>query len=744
MHPPSRSGRDTTRASAIAAEQRAVDRIYGLLDAETTAASTALHELARADTNRTPAAVAERDALLAAHAGRLAALRAAEDKLCFGRLDLTDGTRHYVGRVGLSDPDGSARALLDWRAPAAAAFYRATRAQPLGVARRRHLSVRGRRVAAVTDELLHPEAAAAVDGGAHLDADAALFAALNAPRDGQMHDVVATIQAEQDRIIRAPLPGVLVVQGGPGTGKTVVALHRAAYLLFTHRERLRSGVLVVGPGQRFLDYISQVLPSLGEDGTTLRTLGRLHDGCDAHATDLPAVAALKGELRMAGVLAAAVADLRPLPPAAEPQDVDGTLIHLHPADVAAAARAALQERLPHIEGRVPFVNHVLERLLRHLATALGHQPGELADGERLELLRTLHASLDVRRAVNRCWPMVTAEQLVRRLLSTPGVLDRCAPGLTAEERALLRRPREAAWTVSDVPLLAEAATLLGEDPEPRRRAAARAVAERAAEVRYARAVAELTGPAGAMVDAATLADRYAGAQEVDDAADATVFGHVVVDEAQELTPMQWRAVLRRCPTRSLTVVGDMAQATSPGAATSWARALAPHLGDRWMLRELTVNYRLPQAINEFAQGVLSAAGVAATPFWSVRDGHDPLHQHHLPDVAAAARLAARLARQERAGSGAGSVAIICPPQHQAAIERVLDRRASDGERPVRILGANEVKGLEFDVVLVVDPDAIDAAAGPRSLFVALTRATQRLHVLTVSAGTGDLADGARP
>jgi DNA helicase IV len=583
-----------------------------------------------------------------------------------------------------------------------------------------------------------------VDGGAHLDADAALFAALNAPRDGQMHDVVATIQAEQDRIIRAPLPGVLVVQGGPGTGKTVVALHRAAYLLYAHRDRLRSGVLVVGPGQRFLDYISQVLPSLGEDGTTLRTLGRLHDGCDAHATDLPAVAALKGELRMAGVLAAAVADLRHLPPAAVPLDVDGTLIHLHPADVAAAARAALQERLPHNEGRVPFVNNVLERLLRHLATALGHRPGELADGERLELLRTLHASLDVRRAVNRCWPMVTAEQLVRRLLSTPGVLDRCAPGLTAEERALLRRPREAAWTVSDVPLLAEAAALLGEDPEPRRRAAARAVAERAAEVRYARGVRELTGPAGAMVDAATLADRYAGAQEVDDAADATVFGHVVVDEAQELTPMQWRAVLRRCPTRSLTVVGDMAQATSPGAATSWARALAPHLGDRWMLRELTVNYRLPQAINEFAQGVLSAAGVAATPFWSVRDGHDPLHQHHLPDVAAAARLAARLARQERAGSGAGSVAIICPPQHQAAIERVLDRRASDGERPVRILGANEVKGLEFDVVLVVDPDAIDAAAGPRSLFVALTRATQRLHVLTVSAGTGDLADGARP
>jgi DNA helicase IV len=226
--------------------------------------SAALTELVRAETDRTPGALTDRDALLAAQARRLTALRAAGDRLCFGRLDLADGTRHYLGRIGLAEPAGTGRALLDWRAPAAAAFYRATRGQPLGVARRRHLSVHGRRVTAVSDELLDPAAGAAVDGGAHLDPDAALFAALNAPRDGRMHDVVATIQAEQDRIIRAPLPGVLVVQGGPGTGKTVVALHRAAYLLYSHRDRLRSGVLVVGPGPRFVDYIGAVLPSLGD------------------------------------------------------------------------------------------------------------------------------------------------------------------------------------------------------------------------------------------------------------------------------------------------------------------------------------------------------------------------------------------------------------------------------------------------------------------------------------------------
>ena len=702
-------------ADAIAAEQRVVDRLYALLDRETADSLAALQAWQRADHGRTPAALAERDALLDHQVRRVRQLQAATTRLCFGRLDLDGGDRYYVGRVGLGDPDTDGRALVDWRAPAAAAFYQATRAQRMGVSRRRHIVTEGRRVTAVQDDVLDLDDAPAVEGG--LDSDAALLASLDAPREGRMREVVATIQAEQDAVIRAPLEGVRVVQGGPGTGKTVVALHRAAYLLYTHRDRLRSGILVVGPGRAFLDYIEQVLPSLGETGAVLVSPGELHPGVAATATDVPAVAALKGHLRMARAVATAVEAMRTVPPRDVPLDIDGENVPLRPGDVTVAMRRAERDRLPHNEGRVVFINDLLKRLQRRLEDRLGYRAQDLDEATRHDLRRSVYTSPDVRREVSRCWPIVRPETLVRTLLGDPALLARAR--FTPAERDALLRPADAPFTVSDVPLLDEAATLLGTDPSPRRRAAARAAADRAAETRYAAGVAQLSGEAGQAVDAATLAERYVRGETETDDGSAPTYGHVVVDEAQDLTPMQWRAILRRCPSRSLTVVGDIAQATRPGAATSWAEALAPHVGDRWTLGELTVNYRLPRPINDLAERALVDAGVAFTRTRSVREGHDALVEHTVPgDLLAAAREIGL--RDHAASEGRRSVAVIA----------AADVVSSQGETaPLALLTPDGAKGMEFDIVVVVDPDRLRREGGPRALFVALTRATQRLHVL---------------
>ncbi len=719
-------------------EQRVVDTLYALLEDEIAQATAALHTATTADIGSVPAARVEREALVRSHRQRLAQLRAAQQRLCFGRIDLADQTTFHVGRVGLADPKGASRALLDWRAPAAAAFYQATGANPMGLQRRRHLRTEGRRVVGVFDELL--ELTVATGGSdAALDADSALLAALDAPRDGQMHEVVATIQAEQDRIIRAPLRGVLVVQGAPGTGKTVVALHRAAYLLYTYRQQLRSGVLVIGPGSAFLDYIGQVLPSLGENGATLISLGDLHRGTRPSGSEQPVIAALKGDRRMSEVLRRAVAAVPRVPERDVPLDVDGETVLLRPSDVVAAMRPAGAERSPHNVARVVFVREILDRLVRRLARTGGYATDEVVGEIRLELLRSLHASRDVRREVNRCWPLMTPQRLLRRLYRDPDLLHRVAPDLTASERQSLLRDADAdavsevAWTVADIALLDEAAELLGEDPEPRRRAAAARAAAHADEIQYARSVAQMVGNE-TLADGERLAAQYTGydgpmpdESGVDEGGPRT-FGHVVVDEAQELTAMQWRAVLRRCPSRSMTVVGDMAQATSPGAAATWAKALRPHLVDRWDTAELTINYRLPRAINDLAHDMLVGMGAAAgtSRARAVREGTDAVRRHQvLPADTTPEALAVTIVGDELA-AGIGTVAVVGASARIPALVEALSREAS---ARVSVLTAIEAKGLEFDAVVVVVPDEVLADVGPRGLYVALTRATQRLHIV---------------
>ncbi len=727
-------------SSEVASEQRVLDVLYGRLDTLRERTAGQLAAVRRSGASGSAQNRSERDAFATYYEDRLAALGAVEDRLCFGRLDLQDRSTRYVGRIGLSDDD-QRQLLLDWRAPAAEPFYSATAAAPGNVVRRRHLATRSRRVVSVEDEALDLEQATAHGDGLVLNGEGALMAALAEHRTGHMRDIVATIQAEQDRIIRAPLAGVLVVQGGPGTGKTAVALHRAAYLLYTHRDRIaRSGVLVIGPSPVFLRYIEQVLPALGETGVVLTTPGQLFPGVEADAGEEPAGAALKGDLRMRSVLRRAVAARQIVPAQPRRVAVDDSTLVLRPAVVDAARRRARRTGAPHNIARATFVRAVLDDLLGELARSL-RVP--LDDDSRPQLLAELHDSPDVRREVNLCWMPLMPQQLLTDLWADPARLAAAAPQFTPAERASLHRPRGADWTAEDVPLLDEAAELLGEDDSAARADQRRRAAERAAEVRYAQGALEIAGAAGGLVSAEQLADRFADSGPVLSVAERAgadrgwAYGHVVVDEAQELSPMAWRMVMRRCPSRSMTVVGDIAQTASPAGTTSWGDALERYVAGRWRVEELTVNYRTPVEILSAATSVVTAAGLATAPPRSARSGASPVAVGVAivdgPAVAA-------VVRSPRRDLGPGRLAVVTPRSGFEGLAAALAAELPTGtvaeavedlDRPVAVLDVQQVKGLEFDVVVLLEPAAILAQSprGANDLYVALTRCTARLTVL---------------
>lgn len=732
------------------AEQAYLDRLYARLDDLRRHTEQSLAAVRRSG-GGSPQNRSERDAFATLHEQRLSQLRAVEDRLCFGRLDLRGGTRRYVGRVGLSD-DQQNQLLVDWRAPVAAAFYQATPRDPRGVVRRRHLATQGRTVTGLEDEVLDLDALPA-DEDLTLSGEGALLAALDAHRTGRMADIVATIQAEQDRVIRSDLDGVLVVQGGPGTGKTAVALHRAAYLLYTHRERLaRSGVLVVGPNPVFLRYIERVLPGLGETGVVMTALGDLLPGVVAEAEDPPALAALKGDLRMAGVVAAAVRARQRVPDRPLRLDVDGTRVVLHPEVVRAARDRARASRRPHNRARTGFARELLDHLAGELAEAL-----ELPrDGEhRGALVQDLRAAPDVRREINLAWMPLTPQQLLADLYADPDRLAAAARRLRPAERELLARERGAPWTVADVPLLDEAAQLLGEDDTAAALALRQETNRRQAEVAYAREVLARSGAGRGLVSAELLADRFTAEGPLASVAERAAgdrewaYGHVVVDEAQELSPMAWRMLMRRCPRRSFTVVGDLAQTGSAAGARSWADVLDPHVAGRWRLAELTVNYRTPREIMDLATAVLAAAGEAAgerAPAQSARAAATPPVAHRVApgDLPG---LVDRV-REELDRLGAGRLAVLTSVEHRAPVlDAVRAAVPADTvgtgvtalDRPVAVLGVREAKGLEFDTVVLHEPTAVlaESPVGAHDLYVALTRPTQRLVVVH----SGDLPPG---
>ena len=685
----------------------------------------------------------EREVTAAEQSRRLAQLNAVERGLVFGRTDGHEPGRPdadnpvtlYIGRIGLRDDEHEPR-LIDWRAPAAHPFYAATPKDPVGLIRRRHIYTRDRTVTGVDDEVFDLDRLSEPDRQS-LSGEAMLIASITVGRTGRMHDVVATIQAEQDRVIRAALQGVLVVQGGPGTGKTVAALHRAAYLLYTHRRTLeRRGVLVIGPNAIFLRYISQVLPSLGETDVVLTSMAELFPGVTATPDDDPAAAEVKGDPKMVSVLRRAVRDRQQVPPGDLEITADDVRMTVPREAVLRARDRARALRKPHNVARKLFVTEVLGALATAEAAALGRP----LDPDDLPYTRArLWDEPPVRAALDALWPFLTPQRLVAGLLASEGALRSAAPGLSSAERNVVLRPEAPdAWTVADVPLLDEAAQLLGTDDSADKRRRRAAERERRAEERYAREVLEITGVAEAgFVDAATLADwnRDPGQQlttaERAWADPSWAYGHVIVDEAQELSAMAWRMVMRRIPTRSLTVVGDVAQRGSAAGARSWAQMLDPYVRGRWREERLTVNYRTPAEIMAVAGDVLASVAPGEQPPESVRE------ESVAPRAVAGLGLVPQVVAEERAGMGdGGRLAVIAPTARIGELARTLPG-AVPGDRPevldspVALLTVGQAKGLEFDRVVLVDPAGIlaQSPAGGHDLYVALTRATHRLTVV---------------
>lgn len=709
-------------STGLAAEQTVVDVLYARLDTLRDEATERLGAIRLEGPSGSPQNRSERDAFATLYEDRIAQLDAVEDRLCFGRLDRASGERLYVGRIGLSDAQ-HAPLLTDWRAPAAQAFYSATAAEPSGVMNRRHITTRIRTVVAVEDDVLDVEAVHQSGGEASLAGEGALLAALSERRSGRMTDIVATIQAEQDAVIRAPMTGALVVQGGPGTGKTAVALHRAAFLLYNHRERLASsGVLLVGPSPAFLRYIDRVLPSLGETGAVSTTLSGLLHGVETSTREADDIAAIKGKLSMARVVQNAVRERQRLPLGDADITIDGHLVTIRREDIAEAQARARRDGSPHNVARGVFAKDMLGRL----TTQLLRQLGDTFDSDdRRDVEREIRDSREVKVALNLAWLPLTAEQLLRDLFSKPYLLEYAAPRMSHADRRLLQRPANAPFTDADVPLLDEAAELLGDLPGGQKVSSAPS----AEELDYAKQVLATFG-GGGIVSADTLARRMAGGRARLTVAERAArdrtwtFGHVVVDEAQELSPMAWRMLLRRCPTRSFTIVGDVAQTASSAGTRWWPETLDPVFGQHWSARELTVSYRIPAAVAELAQAFARAAKLPVSPLTAARDVEGAIRRVKSNDPVSEGLRLARTHAEHLAASGGGLCAVILPDVEAARLRTGGGEEAPDG---VEVLTARETKGLEFDVVVVVEPAAI--ATRPGDLYVALTRPTTTLEIV---------------
>lgn len=679
----------------LAAEQAHVTAAYAHLAAMATTTRRV------ADAARRAGADGEVDSTIAAaHLDhRLRHLDPDVPGLVFGRIDAEAGETWHVGRRHVESPAGDA-VVVDWRAPVAVPFYRATPVDPLDLSRRRRFLVEGKDVVELFDEVFDdPDLAGEVRAAGIPDP---LLAELERARTGAMRDIVATIAAEQDEIIRADLTTCLVVQGGPGTGKTAVGLHRAAFLLYEHREKLdREGVLVVGPNPVFLRYISQVLPSLGEASARQSTVERLVAGAvdqrvrsGANQGDDPARARLLGDARMAAVVGAAVAQQRRAP-------TDDLVIGT-PWGRITVTRDAVAALLDEVAARdVPWTvgrTAVRTRLVALAMEAYTARHPDV-DGPPPDLEPSVRTSDDLRKAVARLWPSASPTTLTRRLLTSPTALRRAAAGiLDADEQAVALRPDhrrdDDRWTVAEAVVVDEA-------------------------------VAHIEGV-------------------------PRTYGHLVADEAQDLSAMALRALARRCPSASMTILGDLAQATEPGATSSWDDVLA-HLGSPAAARreDLSVGYRVPAAVMDLADRLLPRAAPGLAPTESVRvGGRQPRLVRARPDD-----LLGTVADEVAESAAAwASVGVVVPgPDRRAAVAAALAERgveAGSGARavtgaPVSVVSPAEAKGLEFDGVVVVEPaafatEALDGPAAARLLYVALTRAVQELVVVHAEPLPADL------
>ena len=709
-------------------------------------------EAARREPGGTGRAALDRDLEVHRLTARLRTLRRFGLDLCLGQMVPADGSSGegggdgsaverprtvYVGRLGLTDRDGR-RLLVDWRSPAAEPFFGATHANPMGLVSRRRYRWSARRVTDYWDEVFTADGLTSHAGA--LDDQSAFVASLGSSRSSRMRDVLGTIQADQDAIIRAGWRQALVVDGGPGTGKTVVALHRTAYLLYSDRRLAHhgDGVLFVGPHQPYLSYVADVIPSLGEEGVRTCTLpDLLPEGASARPEADDDVARLKADARLVGAVEPAVGLYEKPPTEGLELTTPWGEVWLSAHDWAEAFDAP-EPGAAHNEARESVWEALLAILVDKLRDELAEDEGGWGEDERDEspgeasfdaygitpddpaaaLRAGLAANRELVEAFGRAWPLLEPTDLVGDLWTVPAYLRMCAPWLSREEVQALQRATPDAWTVSDLPLLDAMRRRLG-DPEASRRRARRDALDAAERSRMADVVSDLIASDDSeMKVMSMLRGQDLRAALVDDSALPTAdpdalagpFAHVVVDEAQELTDAEWQMVLSRCPSRSLTIVGDRAQARH-GFTESWEERLARVGIDRVTLTPLTVNYRTPEEVMAEAAPVIRAAIPDANVPTSIRSTGVPVRHgsvHELPGV-----LDTWLAEH------AEGVACVVGDPSVAATERV------------RSLAPELVKGLEFDLVVLVDPDRWgEGIEGAVDRYVAMTRATQQLVVLT--------------
>jgi DNA helicase IV len=705
----------------IDAEQAHVDRVYDRVEEAAKSASRVAadgHQRGRAESigqirDEELTGLYERDVLVFAAARRIAELEAEHEGLVFGRLDSSTGAdelrRLYIGRIGVRDAEYEPL-VIDWRAPAAEPFYRATATDRQGVVRRRVLRCRGAKVIGLEDDLLAPELA---PDDLPVIGEGALMAALSRARGHTMRDIVATIQAEQDTAIRAPARGVTVIGGGPGTGKTVVALHRAAYLLYSDRRRFeRGGVLVVGPSAAFMAYIERVLPSLGENTVSLRAVGQLVDGVAATAVDDTEVAAIKGSLRIRGVLSRAVRDRVPGAPTTLRVFVGGTAIELDPQALDGVRRTVLRRHKRNRavgEARKALVAALWDRFPDDVRTGRYGDPAAFSDAvtDLPEFTSFLAA----------WWPPLPATEVLGWLGDERRLRRWSRRDLSDTEIRVLSRAvrRSTAFTVADVALLDELQTLLG-----------RPVVEAQAEEEFD----WLEGLTEGVSEVTTSSERQTRAAAVADADEPAEYAHVLVDEAQDLSPMQWRMVVRRGPHASWTVVGDPAQSSwhDPAEARAAMDTMFASL-PRHTFR-LSTNYRNSAEIYRFAGEVIRReVPDADLPDAVRRTGVEP--EQRLVDAGKVAE-AVRDAAGELLLAVEGTVGVIATPSLRPWLETTLAELADPRIVPITPL---ESKGLEYDAVVVAEPDRIvaETPGGIRALYVVLTRATQRLITIGSTA-----------
>lgn len=663
----------------------------------------------------------DRDSEIHRLTGRLRALRRFGLDLCLGRVvGADDAEPLYIGRLGLTDSEGR-RLLVDWRSPAAEPFFGATHAHPMGLASRRRYRWTGGRISDYWDEVFTADG---LEQRAALDDQSAFIASLGSNRSARMRDVLGTIQADQDAIIRAGSRGALVVDGGPGTGKTVVALHRSAYLLYSdprlsHR---RGGVLFVGPHRPYLDYVADVLPSLGEDGVQTCILQDLvTEGAAATVETDPDVARLKSSADMVRAIEKAVRFYEEPPTKGMTATTAWSDIWVSADDWAEAFKAP---------GPGAAHNEAREQVWEELASILMDKQGmdEDEDGVSPDLfLRSLRQDRDLVAALNSAWPLLEAADLVSDLWTVPAYLRMCAPWLDRDDVAKLqRKDAPQAWTVSDLPLLDAARQRLG-DPEAARRKRQHDAAVAAERERMALVIDDIISAAdfNSAYDDSEGAVRMLRGKDLQDSlidesalptADpdrlAGPFAHIVVDEAQELTDAEWQMLLLRCPSRSFTIVGDRAQARH-GFTEPWEERLERAGLDRIKQASLSINYRTPEEVMTEAEPVIRAELPDANVPTSIRSSGIPVVHGPLTDL--------------------DSILDTWLASHDDGIACVIGHPTFRATSRVRSLTPELSKGLEFDLVVLVDPQEYgDGIEGAVDRYVAMTRATQQLVILTSS------------